>query len=292
MQLLPGRGMIEGVGLGLRSRHYSDLLSPECGVPWLEVLVDNYAHGGGLPLRHLEYIRERYPVVFHGVGMSLGSSDPLDGEYLGAVCDLARRFQPTWISEHLAWTSVEGRHHHDLLPLPFNAETVHLLSAHIREVQDRIGDRMLVENAASYMAFAATDLSEVAFVSAVLDEADCWLLLDVNNVYVNAYNHGFDPVAYLEAIPVERVRQMHLAGYDDHGHYLVDAHASVVAEGVWELYGHALRLFPNVPVCIEWDQDIPPFEILESERRRAEEMVAKQPVEAASSGEGGHEDAS
>jgi uncharacterized protein (UPF0276 family) len=260
---------IEGVGLGLRTRHYGEILETRPAVPWFEVLVDNYAHGEGPPLHYLERIREHYPMVFHGVGMSLGSTDPLDREYLSSVRALAGRIAPAWISEHLAWTSVGGRHFHELLPLPFDDESVRNVAARISEVQDFFGEQILVENSASYMAFERSCLSEAEFVNAVLAEADCALLLDVNNVYVNASNHGFDPVAYLESMPRERVRQMHLAGYDDHGHYLIDAHGSPVSAPVWGLYEQALALFPGVPTCIEWDKDVPPLATLLSEMERA-----------------------
>ena len=260
---------IEGVGLGLRSRHYGDLVSGTGSVPWLEVLADNYAHGDGLPLWNLERIRERYPVVFHGVGMSLGSAGPLDAGYLDAVLDLARRFEPTWFSEHLAWTSSGGRHHHELLPLPFIDETIQTLSDHVREVQDRLGQHMLVENSSFYAGFRVDQMSEIEFIGRVLEAADCLLLLDINNLYVNAFNHGYDAREFLMALPPERVKQIHLAGHDDRDHYLVDAHGSPVAEPVWELYAQAVALFPSVPVCIEWDRDVPAFEVLLAEAARA-----------------------
>ena len=168
MTALREQRKIEGVGLGLRSCHYGDLLAGVGDVPWLEVLADNYAHGDGLPLRNLEWIRERYPVVFHGVGMSLGSAEPLDAGYLDAVMDLVGRIEPAWLSEHLAWTSSGGRHHHELLPLPFLDETVATLAGHIRQVQDRLGGRMLVENSATYMAFEASQMNELEFVGRVL----------------------------------------------------------------------------------------------------------------------------
>ncbi len=270
---------IAGAGLGLRSPHYADLMAGTGDVPWLEVLADNYAHGEGLPLWHLEGIRERYPVVFHGVGLSLGSADPLDSTYLDTILDLVRRFEPAWYSEHLAWTSSGGRHHHELLPLPFMEETVQTLVDRVRQVQDRLGQRMLVENSATYTAFDASHMTEAEFVGRVLEEADCLLLLDVNNLYVNARNHGFDPSDYLRGLPAHRVAQMHLAGHDDHGHYLVDAHGSAVAEPVWELYAEAARLFPGVPVCVEWDREVPSFDVLLAEMRHAGQTAAgEQPV--------------
>lgn len=277
-----GQGSIEGVGLGLRSCHYGDLVAGRGSVPWLEVLADNYAHGDGLPLWNLERIRERYPVVFHGVGMSLGSSGPLDAEYTAAVLDLVRRFEPAWYSEHLAWTSSGGRQHHELLPLPFLEETVEILADHVREIQDRLGDRMLLENSAFYAGFRADQMSELEFVGRILEAADCLLLLDVNNLYVNAFNHGYDAGDFLLALPPERVAQIHLAGHDDHGHYLVDAHGSPVAEPVWELYAQAAGLFPAAPVCVEWDRDIPAFDVLLAEADRARRVSAAVAAEGAS----------
>lgn len=275
MTALRESGNIEGVGLGLRSAHSAELLAGVGDVPWLEVLADNYAHGDGLPLRNLEWIRERYPVVFHGVGMSLGSAEPLDKSYLDAVLDLTRRIEPAWLSEHLAWTSSGGRHHHELLPLPFLDETVQTLAQHIQQVQDRLGGRMLVENSATYMAFHDSQMSELEFVGRVLEAADCLLLLDVNNVYVNARNHGFDAREFLRGLPADRVAQMHLAGHDDHGDYLIDAHGSPVAEPVWALFAEAVRLFPEAPVCVEWDRDVPSLEVLVGEMNRASGVVTE-----------------
>ena len=266
---------IEGVGLGLRSVHVGEILAGVPQVPWFEVLADNYAHVEGPPLEQLGLVRDRHPVVFHGVGMSLGGPDEIDPGYLGCIADLARRFQPAWISEHLAWTSLGGRHFHELLPLPYSEESVIHVARRIRAVQDRLGCRILVENAASYLRFRSSTLSEVDFVAAILAEADCDLLLDVNNLYVNAFNHGFEPGAYLRALPRERVRQMHLAGHDDRGRYLIDTHGSPVCEPVWELYEEAVGLFPDVPTCIEWDRDIPPLEALLVEAKTAEARGAR-----------------
>lgn len=296
---------IEGVGLSLRTAHYHDIEAAsglsvlaagdrgrEAGVadareiepagvsrtdadeasgrvPWFEVISDNYAHGEGPPLEHLDRIRSAYPITFHGVGMSLGSTDSLDREYLGRIRALADRYQPAWISEHLAWTSVAGRHFHELLPVPWNDESVSHFAERIDAVQNELGERILVENAVTYAAFVESTLCEVDFVCAVLERADCDLLLDVNNVYVNAVNHGFDPEAWLRAVPPERVRQMHLAGHDDHGRYLIDAHGSPVSEPVWQLFELAVELFPGVPTCIEWDRDVPPFEVLLLEMKNA-----------------------
>lgn len=264
---------IEGVGLGLRSEHYEEILSGRGGVSWLEVLSDNYAHCDGLPSNRLERIRERYPVVFHGVGMSLGSTDPLDDAYVDAIVRLAQRIEPSWISEHLAWVSAGGRHHHELLPLPYTEEAVATVAAHVRQVQDRLGQRILVENAAGYLAFEGSVMSEAEFIAAVITEADCDLLLDVSNLHVNASNHGYDPDVFLETIPGDRIRQMHLAGYDDHEGFLLDAHGTPVSEQTWDLFADVQARFPGVPTSIEWDRDVPAFDVLIGQRDRAEAIV-------------------
>lgn len=264
---------VVGVGLGLRSRHFDELAAGVGGVAWLEALADNYAHTAGPARRRLLALRDRYPMALHGVGLSLGSTDPLDRDYLSAIAGLAREVEPAWISEHLAWVSVAGRHHHELLPLPFIDESIETLAAHIRVAQDVLGRRILVENSAAYVAFAGSQMSEIAFVQSVLDTADCGLLLDVNNLYVNSRNHGFDPLDYLDGIPAERVGQMHLGGHDDHGDLLIDAHGSAVAEPVWELFAESAARFPGVAVAIEWDRDVPPFETLLAERDRAQTLI-------------------
>lgn len=264
---------VEGAGLGLRSGHAAELAAGAGEVAWLEVLADNYAHTEGPARRRLLGLRERYPMVLHGVGMSLGSTDPLDLDYVDAIAGLARDVEPAWISEHLAWTSVGGRHHHELLPLPFIEESVETLATNIRIAQDRLGRRLLVENSATYLAFADSSMSEADFVASVLERADCGLLLDVNNLYVNARNHGFDPLGYLDAIPADRVGQMHLGGHDDHGDWLIDAHGSAVAEPVWALFARAVERFPGVPVAIEWDRDVPGFDVLIAERDRAQSLI-------------------
>lgn len=264
---------LQGVGLGLRPRHHADLDSPHAGVPWLEALADNYAHTTGPARRRLLALRERYPMALHGVGMSLGSTDPVDRTYLRAIADLAREVEPAWVSEHLAWTAVGGRHHHELLPLPFVTESVEAVARNVRVAQDVLGRRILLENSAAYLAFDASEMGEAEFVTAVLEAADCDLLLDVNNLFVNARNHGFDPCVYLDAIPGDRVRQMHLGGHDDHGDVLIDAHGSAVAEPVWALFAEAAARFPDVPTSIEWDRDVPDFAVLEAERTRAEAVA-------------------
>jgi hypothetical protein len=267
------RGPIRGAGLGLRSLHYETILRDRPGVPWFEVLVDNYRAQKSAPLDHLEKVRADYPVTFHGVGLSLGSTDPLDARYLQRIKELIERYEPAWYSEHLAWVSVGGVHVHDLLPLPYVEEAARHVAARIRQVQDFLGRRILVENVSSCLAYKVSVLTEWEFLRFVVEEADCDVLLDVNNVYVSARNHGFDPRDYLEALPRERIRELHLAGYDDRGTHLLDTHGAPVHGPVWELYRMALALFGPVPTLLEWDTDIPPFEVLQGEAAKAAPLL-------------------
>lgn len=224
---------------------------------------------GGRPLYVLEKIRERYPVVMHGVSLSIGSTDPLDKGYLKRLKDLAERIQPAWISDHLCWTGVGGHNLHDLLPLPYTEETIHHLVDRIKEVQDFLGRQILLENVSSYMTFAASAMTEWDFLRGVAEEADCRILLDLNNIYVSAFNHSFDPVEYLEAVPADRVGQFHLAGHSDHGAYLLDTHDHPIKPAVWDLYTKALERFGPISTLIEWDEKIPPFPKLQESAERA-----------------------
>ncbi len=219
---------------------------------------------GGRPLEVLEKVRERYPIVLHGVSMSLGSADPLNRQYLANLRDLARRFEPAWVSDHLCWTGVGGRNLHDLLPLPYTEESVFWVSSRIRQVQETLERPILIENVSSYMAFAHSTMTEWDFLSAVAEEADCGILLDINNVYVSAFNHRFDPERYIESIPVERVAQYHLAGHSDHGLYLLDTHDHPVSAEVWSLYEKAVRRFGEVSALVEWDDNIPKLSTLQA----------------------------
>lgn len=247
-------------GLGLRTAHYRDFLAdPPPAVDWLEILSDNYLVPGGKPLAMLDAIRARYPMAMHGVALSLGSVDGPDPRYLHALAALAHRVQPLWISDHLCWTGVHGRQLHDLLPLPYTEEALAVVVRNVRRVQDVLGRRLVVENVSSYLAFRASTMGEAEFLHRLCDEADCELLLDLNNVHVSAVNHGFDAAAYLQALPTGRVRQIHLAGHTDHGDHLVDTHDHPVADPVWALYRAALRRFGPVATMIERDDRIPPL---------------------------------
>jgi uncharacterized protein (UPF0276 family) len=246
-------------------------------VDWFEVISENFMVEGGRPLEVLEGVRAQSPVVMHGVSLSIGSSDPLNRAYLGALRTLARRIEPAWISDHLCWTGVGGRNLHDLLPLPYTEEAVRHVAGRIREVQDILERTMLIENVSSYMAFRASRLSEWEFLSAVAEEADCAILLDINNIFVSAFNHRFDALRYIDAVPAGRVVQFHLAGHSDHGSYLLDTHDHPIRPEVWALYEHAVRRFGRVPTLIEWDDNIPGFEVLaaaaDEARRRCESAL-------------------
>ncbi len=260
---------ISGIGLGLRPQHYVEVLAAEHDIGWFEAVSDNYMGAGGVPLAQLDRVRERYPLVLHGVGLSLGAVDPLDQAYLKKLKTLRQRYAPAWISDHLCFTHSRGRYSHDLLPLPYTPEALDHCAERITQVQDALGERILVENLSSYLSYRCSQMSEWEFLAAVARQADCALLLDINNIAVSAHNHGFDPQSYLDAIPPERVRQMHLAGYMEAGDQRLDTHGRAVQDDVWKLYAQALRRFGPVPTSIEWDADIPPFAGLLAEAARA-----------------------
>jgi uncharacterized protein (UPF0276 family) len=262
-----------GFGLGARPAHYDELLRTRPRVDWLEVLTENYLVPGGRPLYYLEQLRRDYPVVMHGVSMSIGSSDSLNLDYLAQLKDLAARIEPLWISDHLCWTGVEGRNLHDLMPLPYTEEAVAHVAARVARVQEYLGRRILLENVSSYVTYRASELSEWNFLAEIARRADCLILLDVNNIYVSSRNHDFDPVAYLDGIPAERVQQIHLAGHENCGDYIIDTHDAPVVDPVWDLYGEAVRRFGPVPTMIERDDRIPPLRELVTELERARRVA-------------------
>jgi uncharacterized protein (UPF0276 family) len=269
-----------GFGLGLRVAHYEAILASSPAIDWFEVLTENYLVPGGRPLHYLMRIRERYPLAMHGVSLSIGSSAPLDREYLRQLKALAERVQAAWISDHLCWTGVAGHNTHDLLPLPYTEEAITNIVERVSIVQEFLGRRILLENVSSYVAFRDSRLSEWQFLSEIATRADCLILLDVNNIYVSAVNHEFDPHEYLNAIPVERVQQIHLAGHEDHGDYLVDTHDHPVADPVWQLYASAVRRFGAVSTMIERDDHIPPLAELCAELSRARVLCQRTLAEA------------
>ncbi len=272
---------LAGFGLGLRTPHYEALINEPHNIDWLEVLTENYLVPGGKPLHYLDRIRERFPVVMHGVSLSIGSTDPVDLEYLTAVRALAARIEPHWISDHLCWTGVEGRNVHDLLPLPYTEEALATVVTRVGEVQDALGKQILLENVSSYLAFHASDMSEWEFLREVAQRADCYILLDINNIYVSSVNHGFDPLTYLQAIPKGRVRQFHLAGHSDLGGHLIDTHDHPIVQPVWDLYCSAVEKFGAVPTMIERDDNIPPLDELVAELQIARELAGRSTRQAA-----------
>jgi uncharacterized protein (UPF0276 family) len=272
---------LAGFGLGLRAPHYEAMLNEPHHIDWLEVITENYLVPGGKPLHYLQRIRERFPLVMHGVSLSIGSTDPIDFEYLAQVRTLAARIEPHWISDHLCWTGVEGRNLHDLLPLPYTEEALITVAARVGQVQDALGRQILLENVSSYLTFHASEMSEWEFLREVARRADCAILLDINNIYVSSVNHGFDPLTYLQAIPKDRVRQFHLAGHIDLDGHLIDTHDHPIAGPVWDLYGAAVEQFGAVPTMIERDDNIPSLDELAAELQVAREIAGRYTRQAA-----------
>lgn len=266
-----------GFGLGLRTEHYDMVLSNNSHLPidWFEIITENYLIPGGKPHYYLEKIRELYPMVMHGVSMSIGSTDSLDWNYLREVKALAKKIKPHWISDHLCWTGVEGKNTHDLLPLPYTEEAINHVVKRIRQVQEFLDRRILIENVSSYINYQQSTLTEWEFLKSISIEADCLILLDVNNIYVSAINHEFDPLEYLQAIPAERVCQIHLAGHSNMGDYIIDTHDHDIVDPVWDLYAAALRHFGSVSTMIERDDHIPPLPTLINELNRARLIAEK-----------------
>jgi hypothetical protein len=257
-----------GRGLGLRREHYQHVVENRPAVDWFEVISENFMGAGGNPRRVLEAVRRDYPVVLHGVSLSIGSTDPLDERYLAELDALARAVEPAWISDHLSWGTAHGINAHDLLPLPYTEEALAHVARRVEIVQERLGRRILLENPSSYLVLDG-DLTEHEFLAELARRADCGILLDVNNVFVSAHNHGWDPHAYLAAMPAERVGQIHLAGHSEDGALLIDTHDGSVVDGVWRLYAEAVGRLGARSTMIEWDADVPAFEELEAELIRA-----------------------
>lgn len=276
-----GSGLVRGFGLGLRPAHYQAILDgpPDVhgdvhgGVDWFEIISENYMIAGGRPLANLLAIRERYPMIMHGVSLSIGSTDPLDLDYLAGLKALAARIEPAIVSDHLCWTGVAGLNMHDLLPLPLTEEALDHVCARIGQVQDFLGRPIAMENASTYVTFASSTIPEWEFMAALAQRTGCRLLLDVNNVHVSAFNHGFAATGYIDAIAPDSVAYMHLAGHEDNRTHIIDTHDHPVADGVWELYGHAVKRFGPVATMIERDDKIPPFADLAAELARARKVA-------------------
>jgi len=266
-----------GVGVGLRPTHYAEILrdprAASLGVDWFEATPENYMVPGGRPPRVLDQVRAHFPVAFHGVSLNIGSVDSLDVGYLDRLDELVERVEPEWLSDHLCWTGVDGHNLHDLLPLPNTQAALLHVSERVARVQDRLKRRIALENVSSYAAFRADEVPEWEFIAAVAQRADCGILLDVNNVFVSAHNHGLDAVKYIDALPSARIFEIHLAGPSDSGDLLIDTHDSPVREEVWQLYERAIRRHGPVSTLIEWDDRIPPLAELAAEAGRARAIL-------------------
>ena len=262
-----------GCGVGLRTEHYDDITRDWPAMDWFEAISENFMDSGGRPLQVLEAIRRRYPVALHGVSLSIGSADPLNRDYVARLKALADRIEPAIVSDHLCWTGVDGENLHDLLPLPFTDEAIRHIVERVTQVQDLLGRRLLLENVSTYVTYRHSTMPEWEFLVAIARRSGCGILLDLNNLYVNAFNHQFDPSAYLAHIPGELVGQFHLAGHTDRGGFLFDTHSRPVIDEVWDLYRQALRRWGPVTTLIEWDEDIPAFPRLAEEAATARAIL-------------------
>lgn len=267
-----------GLGVGLRTAHFNHILEARPAVDWFEIISENFIDSQGRPRWVLERIAERWPVVMHGVSLSIGSTDPLNFDYLARLKRLADAVRPRWISDHLCWTGVLGLNAHDLLPVPFNEETLRHVVERIRIVQDFLERPLVLENPSSYVTFASSTMSEWEFLSRMAEEADCGLLLDVNNVYVSSFNHDFDPLEYLDNLPHRRIVQCHLAGHGHCATHLIDTHDNHVIDPVWELYRRAHQLTGGMSTLLEWDANIPPFPVVHAEVLKAKRYMASGPL--------------
>jgi uncharacterized protein (UPF0276 family) len=265
---------VRGFGLGLRTDHYLDFIERKPSVDFLEIISENYLVPGGRPLAHLDAIRRDYPMVMHGVSMSIGSTDPLHLKYLGEIKALAARIEPGWISDHLCFTGVDHTNLHDLLPLPYSELALAHLVERVSRVQDFLGQRIALENVSSYVAYRSDEMTEWDFITQLAQRADCLILLDVNNAYVNSVNHGFDPTRFIDAMPAERICQIHMAGHENHGDYIIDTHDHPICDEVFALYAYAMARLGAVPTIIERDDHIPPLDTLLDELDRVRTTAA------------------
>jgi uncharacterized protein len=277
-----------GLGVGLRTQHFADALASEDEVDWLEIVSENFMDTRGRPLHVLDTLSERYPIVMHGVAMSIGGTDPLDFEYLKRLKTLAERIDAQWLGDHVCWTGVAAHNGHDLYPMPYNEESLRHIVGRIRTVQDYLERPLVLENPSTYLTFASSTMAEEDFIAAMAEEADCALLLDVNNVYVTCRNHDLDSQSYLDAIPYDRVVQVHLAGHTDKGDHCIDTHDDHVCDAVWDLYGQVIERTGGTATLLEWDDHIPSWSELLAEvrkahrygRRRTEDMAGGEFTES------------
>jgi uncharacterized protein (UPF0276 family) len=258
-----------GFGIGLRSVHFEHILKNNPTIDWFEVLSENYMDTGGRPLHVLDQVAERYPVVLHGVSLSVGSTDPVNFDYLKKLKELGKRVNARWVSDHLCWCGVTGLNTHDLLPMPYTTEALRHTIERVRVIQDFVERPIALENASTYLEFATSTWPESEFLATIAEEANCGILLDVNNVYVSSFNHGFDPQAYIDRIPRDRVVQMHLAGHTNKGTHILDTHSDYVIDTVWKLYRYAHRRLGGVATLLEWDANIPEFDVVHGEALKA-----------------------
>lgn len=267
-------GMVDlGVGVGLRTVHYAHIIEQRPAVDWFEIISENYLETSGRPIEFLDAIAASYPIVMHGVSLSIGSTDPLDRKYLQQLRRLRDRVKARWVSDHLCWTGVVGKNSHDLLPMPYTEAALAHVVSRVKQVQDVLGSPLALENPSTYAELAGASMREWEFLGRLAELADCAILLDVNNVYVSAKNHGFDPAVYLEAMPVDRIVQLHVAGHTDHGTHIIDSHIGPVIDPVWELLARVHRRARAVPILLEWDAEIPSFEVVHREALRAREFI-------------------
>jgi uncharacterized protein (UPF0276 family) len=267
-----------GIGIGLRIPHYDHILSEKPVVDWFEIISENYMVDGGRPLHVLDQILDQYRVVQHGVSMYFGSAEPLNREHLKRLKTLVRRTKTPWLTDHLCWGSVDGTYSHDLLPMPYTFEAARVTAQKIREVRDFVEVPIAVENVSSYAEFHVSEMTEWEFLNEVVEQADCGILLDVNNIYVSSRNHNFDPFVYLNSVPAERVAQIHIAGHSKYRKYILDTHDHPVIDPVWSLYAHAVEIAGRTPTLLEWDDKIPSFEEVHTEALKANQFVRTEVV--------------
>ena len=265
-----------GHGIGLRTRHFAQFMAERPAVDWVEAVTENFMAPGGRPISVLEKVRGELPVVLHGVSLAIGSVDPISETYLDELARIVKRIEPAMVSDHLCWGTHRGQYVHDLLPLPYTEESLEHVASRVSQVQERLGRQIFLENPSSYVSFKDSTMAEWEFLTELSWRSGCGILLDVNNVYVSSRNFGFDPVGYLDGIPVEAVGYFHLAGHTDKGKYLLDSHDHSVPEPVWDLYRQAVRRFGRVPSLVEWDDAIPPLEDVVAESRRAAAIEAEE----------------
>lgn len=262
-----------GFGLGLRPEHYQAILDTLPPVDWFEIISENFLIPGGKPFYFLDRIRAHYPIVMHGVSLSIGSYDPLNWDYLKQLKQLIDRIKPAWVSDHLCWTGIHRFNTHDLLPLPYTEEMIKHIVHRLDQVQDFLGQPLILENVSSYITFSASTLTEWEFITAIAEAANSKILLDINNIYVSAFNHGFDPLTFIQGIPIQRVQQFHLAGHTHHGTHIIDTHDAPIVHSVWELYEAAVKRFGQIATLIERDDNIPPLSDLLIELQKAKDLA-------------------